>query len=101
MTKRHQFQIIEPAAMIAPRKAAKRLGFVLCLLSSAVAGAAAVYIATAMQPVNAGQDAAWSLVQTVGQDEYVKDHGLTRDDCIAEMYGPNGPRGGYACQVER
>lgn len=43
MTKRHQFQAVyvyrynpnEAAAMIAPRKAGKRIGFALCILSSA------------------------------------------------------------------
>ncbi|MCW1985623.1 UNVERIFIED_ORG: hypothetical protein M2348_001355 [Sphingomonas sp. R1F5B] len=90
---------------ITPNKTDKRIGLALCLISGAATGAAllsgAIALYTNTQPAAAPRADTWALVQTIGQDEYVMDHGLTRDDCIGELYTPNGPRAHYACQVER
>jgi len=90
---------------IAPTKTDKRTGIALCLLSVVATGAAAVSGAFALyvtlQPAPAPRSDTWALVQTIGQDEYVMDHGLSREDCTQELDTPSGPRGHYACQVER
>lgn len=84
------------------RTTGKRIGFVLCLASAAVTGA---FIEGAAQSILSAPakeiPATWALVQTIGQDEYVMDHGLSREDCLSELYPKDSPRGHYACQVER
>ncbi|WP_107717223.1 MULTISPECIES: hypothetical protein [unclassified Novosphingobium] len=92
-------------AHITPTKTDKRIGLALCLISGVATGAAlisgAIALYTNLQPAPAPRADTWALVQTIGQDEYVMDHGLTGVDCLNALYSVNGPRGHYACQVER